>query len=645
MLRAAQNAVADRVLGRTTGDDIVRFDFIPYISMWVDAAQVDRLIADPQVVVVQEDVPSRPLDTVSIPLIHAPDLWMKSIKGTGRTVAILDTGVDKTHRVLVGKVKSEACYSSNKGKTGVSFCPGGATHSTASGSGTYCPLSFAECKHGTHVASIAAALQTSSEIGVAPSANIIAIQVFTKLTTAALCNPDPAPCIKTYDTDWIQGLQRVYALRATFSIAAANMSLGRGLFPGPCDGTSPAATTAIKNLRNAGIAVLVASGNDGSTGSISFPACISQAIAIGASTKPPNEDVASFSNDNDQVKLLAPGVNIYGAVPPDKFAVMSGTSMATPAVTGAYALLKQAKPTASVSSILSALICTAKIIPLAPDGEPRIDLIGAYNRLQLPPQAKRSWSFTKVSEGYDWTPQTGNWVVQNGLYRETVIKDQFLAGSSTDNCNNSLQVDASMERVDPNETKTNIYSNAGIVLKAKIDYSANKYVSGYFIGYNNCPTDKSGVCGSGTEPGQTFIFRLDRYSFANNTGGATILCQGHALSRPKGFNALKVVSRGSSHVMYLNGKVGCKATDATYPTGPVMAVVAYAQKSGGAFSMNSFSTTALESASSPARDALAEDAEEIPTMDPETYAPRAISPGLTVLGSRPEHHVAAGSVR
>lgn len=643
VLRAAQNAVADRVLNRTTGDDIVRFDFIPYISMWVDAAQVGRLIADPQVVVVQEDVPSRPLDTVSIPLIHAPDLWMKSIKGNGRTVAILDTGVDKTHRVLVGKVKSEACYSSNNGKTGVSYCPGGATHSTATGSGTYCPISIPECKHGTHVASIAAALQTSSEIGVAPSANIIAIQVFTKLTTAALCKPDPAPCARTYDTDWIQGLQRVYALRTTFSIAAANLSLGRGLFPGTCDGTSPAATTAIKNLRNAGIAVLVASGNDYSTGSIAFPACISQAIAIGASTKPPDEDLANFSNDNDLVKLLAPGVNIYAAVPPDKFEVMSGTSMATPAVTGSYALLKQAKPNASVSTILSSLICTAKIIPLPPDGEPRIDLIGAYNRLLLLPQAKRSWSFTKVSEGYDWTPQTGNWVVQSGLYRETVIKDQFLAGSSTDNCNSSLQVDASMERVDPNETKTNIYSNAGIVIKAKIDYSANKYVSGYFIGYNNCPADKTGTCGAGkpTEPGQTFIFRLDKYSFANNTGGFKILCQGHALSKPKSFNALKIVSRGSSHVMYLNGKVGCKATDATYAVGPVMAVVAYGEKSGGAFSMNSFSTTSLQTASSPAaQDALGEEAEDVPVMDPEAYAPKSIPAGMSVLGSRPQKNYA-----
>lgn len=637
VLRAAQDAVASRVLGRVSGDDIVRFDFIPYMSMWADAAQVSRLLTDPQVVVVQEDVPSPPSDTVTIPLIHADKLWAKGDRGNGRTVAILDTGVAKNHPVLSGKVVSEACYSSNNGNTGISFCPGQVTHTTATGSGVNCPITIPGCNHGTHVASIAAATQTASEIGVAPTAKIIAIQVFTKLTTVAMCG-GAATCAKTYDTDWIQALQRVYALRNKFSIAGVNMSLGRGKFAGPCDATNPAAATAIKTLRGANIAVLVASGNDGFSNFISFPACISTAIAVGASTKPPNEELAPFSNDSDLVKLLAPGVNIYAAVPPSNYGVMSGTSMAAPAVTGSYALLKQAKPGASVNAILTALICTAKIIPVPDSGAPRIDLLGAYNRLLLPPQVVRSWSFTKVSDGYDWTPQTGNWVVQSGTYKETVIKKEFLAGSSTDNCNHSLQVVARMERIDPNETKTHIYSNSGIILKAKIDYSANKYVSGYFIGYNNCPADKSGTCGAGTEAGQTFIFRLDKYSFANNSGGFKVLCQGHALSYPKGFNTVKVVSQNNTHTFYLNNKLACKATDATYAVGPVMAVVAYAQASGSAFTLDSFAITSLDSAPSvTGQGEVAEAAEEdIPMLDPESYAPKPIPPGMTVLGTRPQ---------
>lgn len=626
VLRAAQDAVARRVLGRISGDDIVRFDFIPFMSMWVDAAQVGRLLADPQVAVIQEDVPSRPSDTASIPLVHADKLWAKGDQGSGRTVAILDTGVAKNHPVLKGKIVSEACYSSNNGHTGVSFCPGGVTHTIATGSGVNCPVAIAGCEHGTHVASIAAAAQTASRIGIAPSANIIAMQVFTELTTTAACG-GPAPCALTYDTDWIQGLQRVYALRNSYSIAGVNMSLGRGKFAGPCDDTNPAAATAIKTVRSASIAVLVASGNDGSRGSIAFPACISTAIAVGASTKPPDEYLADFSNDSDLVKLLAPGVDIYAAVPPNGYAVMSGTSMATPAVTGSYALLKQAKPSASVDDTLAALVCTAKILPVPNSGAPRIDLLGAYDRLLLPPQVVRSWDFTNAADGNDWTPQTGKWLVQGGAYKETVIKQSFLAGSSTDNCNHSLRVVASMERIDPNEAKNQMFSNSGIILKSKIDYSKNKYVSGYFIGYNNCPADKTGACGAGTEPGQTFIFRLDRYSFVSNSGGNKLLCEGHAPSNPKGFNTIKVVSQNNTHTYYLNGKLACKATDATYTVGPVMAVVAYAEASGSAFTLDSLAITSLDSAASaPA---------EMPVLDPESYAPKPVPAGMTVLGSRP----------
>jgi subtilisin family serine protease len=649
-LRAAQDGVAMRVLGRVSGDDIVRFDFIPYLSIYVDAAQVGRLLADPQVAVVQEDVPNDPSDVDSIPLIHADDLWGKADKGSGRTVAILDTGVAKNHPVLKGKVVSEACYSSKNGASGLSFCPGGAAHSTAAGSGVNCPTSIAACNHGTHVASIAAAMETSAKIGDAPSAKIIAIQVFTKVTTKAGCGTTAPPCAKTFDTDWLQALQRVYALHNTYHIDAVNMSLGgikssKTGYSGPCDATFPAAASAIKKVNAAGIAVVVASGNDSLTGSIAYPACISTAIAVGASLKQAHTEAEpAFSNESPQVKLLAPGVDINAAIPPNKFEKMSGTSMAAPAVAGTYALLRQAKPKASVNDILAALICTGKIIPVEGKGRPRIDLINAYNRLLLPPKVKRSWEFNESADEFDWTPFVGNWIVHGGTYEETVIKAQSLVASSTDNCNHSLQVVADMERIDPNESKNQRFSNAGIVIKSQIDYSDNKAVSGYFIGYNNCPTGSSGICGTGATPGQTFIFRLDGYSFVNNTGGLVLLCESHAPSSPTGFNTIKVVSQNNTHTYYLNGKLACKATDATYTVGPVMTIAAFSEAGGSPFKVDSMVITSLDSASSsPPGEAVVSEDGRVP--DPSSFAPRPLPPGMSILGSRPLRTPSSVAVR
>ena len=85
---------------------------------------------------VQEDVPVPPALQQSTQIVHANDVIAKGIVGTNRVVAILDTGVAKRHPMFAGgKVVSEACYSTNSPPNTSSLCPGGATSSTASGSG------------------------------------------------------------------------------------------------------------------------------------------------------------------------------------------------------------------------------------------------------------------------------------------------------------------------------------------------------------------------------------------------------------------------------------------------------------------------------------------------------------------------------
>jgi subtilisin family serine protease len=101
---------------------------------------------------------------------------------------------------------------------------------------------------------------------------------------------------------------------------------------------------------------VIASGNNGFSDSMSSPGCISSAVSVGSTTK--SDTLSSFSNSASFLHLLAPGSNINSSVPGGGFEVMNGTSMATPHVAGAWALLKQKTPSASVSSLLSSLQST-----------------------------------------------------------------------------------------------------------------------------------------------------------------------------------------------------------------------------------------------------------------------------------------------
>ena len=628
-LGAMQNRVVARVLGSASTQGVERFDFIPYMSLFVDAGELARLLRDPEVVSIQEDVPVPPALNESIPIIHANDVFAKGFNGTGRVVAILDTGVAKGHPMFAGgKVVSEACYSTNNPPNVSSLCPGGATSSTASGSGLNCPVALQGCDHGTHVASIAAGNSGKLD-GVARDSQIIAIQVFSR-QAAAVCNPNTAPCTGSFQTDQIKALQRVFALRNQFKIAAANMSLGGGSFNAACDAGNAALKTAIDNLRAAGIATIIASGNGSLTGSIAQPACISTAIAVGNTMK--SDLVWRSSNHSAQVQLMAPGTQIKAAVPGNTYGVKTGTSMAAPHVAGAFALLKNAKPKATLDQILEALSCSGKTVherfvsggnpvELAP-ARPRIDMLGAYNFLKKPPNVVRSWSFADASQALDWTPFRGTWAISGGRYLQTPIATGWI-GSSVANCNSALQVIASMTRIDPGTT---IFSNSGLVLKTTLDYP-NRGISGYWIAYNKCRTDDAGTCtgDAADPPGQAVLWRLDNFNFASNSGGASLLCVKQSAVKVNGLNTVKVVSNGSSHTYHLNGNLVCTVNDATYARGPVMAAAFIASSGGHAYQLETFSIKSMDVAP-PLTAGI---------MDPASLAPKPAPGGMSPLGSSP----------
>ena len=271
--------------------------------------------------------------------INAPQAWHGlGAKGNGVTVAIMDTGVDWEHPLLAQNYRG--------------------TQSGDHAGNWYDPIDATTVPtdpvwHGTHVAGTAVG---QAGIGVAPNANWIATRIFDEngFTTNAIIHlafqwllaPDGDPTLAP-------------------DIVNASWS-----GPGESIDFLPDVTV----LQNAGILPIFAMGNNGPYSmSVGAPASYTSTVGVGATDW--REQITWFSSrgasplHNQPTPLLvAPGAGIISAYPDGNYAFASGTSMATPHVVGAVALLKGANPTLANDEILHILTDTAKgIQPLHPN--------------------------------------------------------------------------------------------------------------------------------------------------------------------------------------------------------------------------------------------------------------------------------------
>jgi hypothetical protein len=161
------------------------------------------------------------------------------------------------------------------------------------------------------------------------------------------------------------------------------MSIGGGEYSSQaeCDADHPAEKAAIDQLRSVGIAVVVSAGNEGVADALGSPGCISSAVSVGSTTK--SDGISIFSNSAPFLSLLAPGSSITSSLPGGDFGIKSGTSMAAPHVTGAWAILKQKNGAASVDQVLDALQSTGLPLedPISFVTTPRIQIAQALDAL------------------------------------------------------------------------------------------------------------------------------------------------------------------------------------------------------------------------------------------------------------------------
>jgi len=260
--------------------------------------------------------------------VHAPQAWGITEGNPNLLVAVLDTGVDASHPDLAGKVivGPTLCY--NSGDT----CTSAGNDAVG---------------HGTHVTGIIAA-NTNNGTGIAGLAWNVKVEMFKVLGDSG----------DGSDADVVTGIYDAVAAGAR----VINMSLATGTCGGQGCATDPDMLAAISYALQHGVVVVAAAGNDGSD-IAEWPASYPGVLAVAATDN--SGALANFSEYGYAANIAAPGVNILSTWKDGNYAILSGTSMATPEVSAAAALVLSVDPGLTAPQVASVLTETSA--PMAGD--------------------------------------------------------------------------------------------------------------------------------------------------------------------------------------------------------------------------------------------------------------------------------------
>jgi subtilisin family serine protease len=269
----------------------------------------------------------RPDEMQTLDQIHVPDAWQVS-KGSGVTVAVLDTGADANAPDLAGDVTTGPDYTQGANPPG--FQP---PHD-----------------HGTYIASLIAAHGsgtggTEGVVGVAPEAKILSVRVI-------LDDGEPGLVAYNQDQRFADAIGKGIYYAVRHGAKVINMSLGSPLASGYM-------RAAVAYAVAHGVVVVASAGNNGTSSGFSpyvYPASFTGVIAVAAVTD--NGARASFSEQNASVVVSAPGTAL-GAGPGGEYIEGEGTSPAAAFVSGVAALIKSRYPHLSPALVEQALVTSA----------------------------------------------------------------------------------------------------------------------------------------------------------------------------------------------------------------------------------------------------------------------------------------------
>ncbi|MEV7281381.1 S8 family serine peptidase [Streptomyces sp. NPDC093111] len=310
--------------------------------------------------------------------VHAPEAWAAGYDGTGTKVAVLDTGADAEHPDLKGRIVASENFTDSD--------------STDDRQG-----------HGTHTISTvggSGAASGGKKKGVAPGAALLNGKVLNDSGSGA--------------TSWIiAGMEWAVAQGAD----VVSMSLGN---PSETDCTDPMSVAAEQLAQNKGTLFVIAAGNSGpGNNTVSSPGCAAGVLTVGATDR--DDSTAYFSSRGPasdaahtlKPEIAAPGVGISAAAAGGRgvyaYQSMSGTSMATPHVAGAAAIVKQRHPDWTAQQIKAALVSSADSgVPgdARQVGGGRLDVKAAVDQTVLSAPAVQGGTFNWPQDGSDRTTVT-----------------------------------------------------------------------------------------------------------------------------------------------------------------------------------------------------------------------------------------------
>jgi subtilisin family serine protease len=418
--RAEVGALQDRVLAALPANSFVlvrRYRSIAGLAGRATAAGVAALAGDSRVAAVYLDGRVRAQLVQGSALIGATAVHGSGYTGAGVRVAVLDSGIDTNHPDLADDIAAQHCFCSGV-LPGLGCCPDGSNEDDSAED---------DAGHGTSVSGIITSSAAQAPLGVAPNAEIVAVKVLDSGGGGSFS--DVAAGLDWVLTESEPGGEAV-------GVRVVNMSLGDGVeyassAPSPCTGSATA--SAVAALHTAGIAVFVASGNDGHDQGVAFPACVAQAISVGGvydanvgSASWCGEDplcVTALCTDNPTAAdtfvchtnsgaLLDPLAPDYqtrtSALGGGVETSFGGTSAACPYAAAEAALLIEADPTLTPDEIRSALVASGPLVENPESGLsfPRADVEQAIASLRSRvrwhrsrPGARCSRSFRRYDSG------------------------------------------------------------------------------------------------------------------------------------------------------------------------------------------------------------------------------------------------------